>query len=539
MRILLLSMPDSFEHTPVVAMRMPNAALVSLAGNVDDHHEVAVADLILVQRSVHDTVVRLMREVDPDLVGLSVMTFQRRTALRVVRLIRSIKPSVRIVLGGYDPSLAPEMYEDPSLGIDWLVRGEGELTFRELVRAIEHGRDPGNIAGLAFRPSFQSRFRHTSDRGAMTLTSGEVRLPKRASRVLSGYTFLGRQIDLVETSRGCTYDCSFCSIIEMRGRNFHTFGYERVLADIADARARGARAIFIVDDNITLNVKRFEGLCRAITAAGMNDIHYLVQAMTSSIAAHGDTLAPAMRAAGFRYVFLGIENVLDQDLAFLKAAAKNDERSGGRRVGNATLRAIEYLHREGMFVVGGIIVGSPDDTSDAIEANLSFARQYVDWPVHPAPDPVPWNPDDVGLRRAGPDRQRPRRGIRWDDGGRPHRASVCRGHRVHALEGRPLDEAAAHACLVAPLSPVRSRTCAAVAGAHLPRIELAVNSWFRVHSRGLPPLPADPAPRARVSAGQRSPHDVAVRSGVGGVHAPQRGPGPRSMPQAPAPRVAM
>ena len=54
MRILLLSMPDSFEHTPVVAMRMPNAALVSLAGNVDDHHEVAVADLILVQRRVHD-----------------------------------------------------------------------------------------------------------------------------------------------------------------------------------------------------------------------------------------------------------------------------------------------------------------------------------------------------------------------------------------------------------------------------------------------------------------------------------------------------
>jgi anaerobic magnesium-protoporphyrin IX monomethyl ester cyclase len=392
MRILLLSMPDSFEHTPVVAMRMPNAALVSLAGNVDDHHEVAVADLILAQRSVHDTVVRLMREVDPDLVGLSVMTFQRRTALRVVRLIRSIKPSVRIVLGGYDPSLAPEMYEDPSLGIDWLVRGEGELTFRELVRAIEHGRDPGNIAGLAFRPSFQSRFRHTSDRGATTLTSGEVRLPKRASRVLSGYTFLGRQIDLVETSRGCTYDCSFCSIIEMRGRNFHTFGYERVLADIADARARGARAIFIVDDNITLNVKRFEGLCRAIAAAGMNDIHYLVQAMTSSIAAHGDTLAPAMRAAGFRYVFLGIENVLDQDLAFLKAAAKNDERSGGRRVGNATLRAIEYLHREGMFVVGGIIVGSPDDTSEAIEANLSFARQHVDWPYIQHPTPYPGTP---------------------------------------------------------------------------------------------------------------------------------------------------
>ena len=278
MRILLLSMPDSFEHTPVVAMRMPNGALASLAGNVDAHHQVAIADLILAQRSVHDTVVRLMRDHDPDIVGLSVMTFQRRTALSIVRLMRSIKPQLRVVAGGYDPSLAPEKYEDPALGIDFLVRGEGELTFRQLLRAIESGANPGTIAGLSYRPLADQAFRHTPSRPVTTLESDEIRLPNRASRVLSGYTFLGRPIDLVETSRGCTYDCSFCSIIEMRGRNFHTFGYERVLADIADARARGARAIFIVDDNITLNVKRFEGLCKAIIAAGLNDIHYLVQA---------------------------------------------------------------------------------------------------------------------------------------------------------------------------------------------------------------------------------------------------------------------
>ena len=55
---------------------------------------------------------------------------------------------------------------------------------------------------------------------------------------------------IVETSRGCTYDCSFCSIIEMRGRNFHAWPVERVVADILDAKRRGARAIFLVDDNI-------------------------------------------------------------------------------------------------------------------------------------------------------------------------------------------------------------------------------------------------------------------------------------------------
>ena len=55
MNILLLSMPDSFEHMPVVAVRMPNGALTSLAGNIDPHHRVAVADLILAQQTVRET----------------------------------------------------------------------------------------------------------------------------------------------------------------------------------------------------------------------------------------------------------------------------------------------------------------------------------------------------------------------------------------------------------------------------------------------------------------------------------------------------
>ena len=77
MNVLLLSMPDSFEHMPPIAVRMPNGALTSLAGNIDSHHTVAVADLILVQRRVRETVQDLVTKVGPDLVGLSVMTFQR------------------------------------------------------------------------------------------------------------------------------------------------------------------------------------------------------------------------------------------------------------------------------------------------------------------------------------------------------------------------------------------------------------------------------------------------------------------------------
>ena len=73
-------------------------------------------------------------------------------------------------------------------------------------------------------------------------------------------------------------------------------------------------------------------LCEAIIERGLNDSDYVVQAMTAPLAEHGATLAPLMRRAGFRYVFLGIENVLESDLAFLKAGGEERPRAttGGR-----------------------------------------------------------------------------------------------------------------------------------------------------------------------------------------------------------------
>lgn len=400
MNILLLSMPDSFEHMPSLVVRLPNGALTSLAGNVDAHHHVAVADLILVQREVRATVERLVRDLRPDVVGLSVMTFQRKTARKIINLVRQIKPDVKIVVGGFDPSLDPAAYLDLSDGVvDFIVRGEGEITFRELLRALESNGSYTQIAGLSYRDGDQ--FYHNSDRPAHRLLGQEIRLPNRAARVLAGYTCLGRQIDVIETSRGCTFDCSFCSIIEMLGRNFRTYSIERVLDDIRDAQNHGARMIFFIDDNITLNVRRFEQLCRAIIAAGLNNIDYTVQAMTSAIANHGETLAPLMRQAGFRYVFLGIENIVEEDLQFLRANPKNTKREHGQQAGNASRKAIEYLHHNHMYVIGGLIVGSPDDSRQSIQANLDFARSYIDWPYIQHPMPYPRTPMTKDFQERG------------------------------------------------------------------------------------------------------------------------------------------
>lgn len=398
MNVLLLSMPDSFEHTPSLAMRMPNGALASLAGNLDPHHHVAIGDLVLAQRRVAETVTRLVRDHAPDVVGLSVMTFQRSTARKVAALARRLRPAATIVVGGYDPSLAPSIYEDPAFGADVIVRGEGDLTFRDVVRALEARRPLDGIAGVSFRGS-NGLVRNPAR--AVSHLADEIKPPRRAARALEGYTFMGRPIDVVETSRGCTYDCSFCSIIEMRGRNFHVWPISRVIDDIRDAHTRGARAIFIVDDNITLDIKRFHALCQAIIDANLTDIHYIIQGMTSAIASAGDTLAALMRRAGFRYVFLGIENVLDQDLTFLRAKAKNAERHEGRTVGSATMRAVDVLHRHGLNVVGGLIVGNPGDTRESIDANLEFARQYVDWPYIQHPTPYPGTPMTNDFREQG------------------------------------------------------------------------------------------------------------------------------------------
>src|SRR5262245_17399713 len=181
MNVLLLSMPDSFEHMASITIRMPNGALTSLAGNVDAHHRVAVADLILVQDRVRATVERLLAEIEPEVVGLSVMTFQRRTAFRIMEPVRRLRPATRMVVGGYDPSLAPEAYETGAAAgggslVDFIVRGEGELTFRDLLRSLETGGAVEGIPGLSYRGA--GGFVRNPPRPVSGLDGGEIRLPK-------------------------------------------------------------------------------------------------------------------------------------------------------------------------------------------------------------------------------------------------------------------------------------------------------------------------------------------------------------------------
>ena len=129
--------------------------------------------------------------------------------------------------------------------------------------------------------------------------------------------------------------------------------------------------------------------------------------MTASIATHGERLAPLMREAGFRYVFLGIENVLDEDLAFLKAKAKNSRRQQGMRT-NTAIAAVDLLHRHGMLVVGGLMLRREPPVQSAAEpppepatVAVAAAPAAVEAPT-PQSVPVPTPPEAAPSAAAEP-----------------------------------------------------------------------------------------------------------------------------------------
>jgi anaerobic magnesium-protoporphyrin IX monomethyl ester cyclase len=131
--------------------------------------------------------------------------------------------------------------------------------------------------------------------------------------VAKGFHMYFRQTDVIETSRGCLHQCNFCSIREMYGKSFRLFPLERVLADIVDAYNRGARHIFCTDDNITLDMERFEVLCDGVIGLKLKNLLFTTQASPIGFAQHPQ-IAPKMVKAGFVSIFLGIENASTKNL---------------------------------------------------------------------------------------------------------------------------------------------------------------------------------------------------------------------------------
>lgn len=376
MRVLLVAMPDTVSALDPV-MRVPNLGLCSIAGNLDGC-DVRVMDLVFDNRHITRLIQQLMKEFKPEIVGLSAMSFQYTSACHVSRICRSVNPDVLVALGGYHASL---MYREIATGteadlFDFLIRGEGEVTFPGLVRELISRRsDFGRIAGLSFRRN--GKFHHNTPASLVNLDT--LKPPNRECRILDRACFLGHRFDCVETSRGCTMRCRFCSITRMYGRSVRKFALKRVIAELHQLKNKGIEGVFFVDDNITLDVPRLKQLCSLIIEEKLDTMAYAIQASVPGIASDPE-LAELLSEAGFRWVFLGIESGISRDL----------ESMGKVGVLKNTKRAVSLLQKQGICVFGGFILGHPDDTRQDVQSTFRFALELgVDHPIMQCLTPYP------------------------------------------------------------------------------------------------------------------------------------------------------
>lgn len=364
MKVVLISMPDV---VPLIvhesAIHMPGHGIACVGGNIDDEHRVYLIDLVRKRRQIRRYLTRTLTRIQPDLVGLSAMAWQYDTCSRLIRLIKRLLPEAKIVIGGYHATLmSEEIAASPEAAqIDFMIRGEGEEACRRLVNALAGKDRLEEIPSLSYKK--EGRFVHNPWGGPLDLS--KLRLPIRDKRRLTwGYHIMYSKIELMETSRGCTRECSFCSMKHMYGRSFRTYPLERVLADLDDIYyKRRTRWVFIVDDNIVLNPKRVMDLCDAIIARNYLNLHFVVQADCISMS-QNEEMVRKMAQAGIKSVFLGIENVSQQNLA---AAHK-------RNTASASQKAVEMCHKYGIMVIGGLIFGFPNDDEQAIIDNYAFLK---------------------------------------------------------------------------------------------------------------------------------------------------------------------
>jgi radical SAM superfamily enzyme YgiQ (UPF0313 family) len=362
MKVVLISMPDV---APIIihemAIHMPNHGIACIGGNVDKSHEVYLIDLVRKRNSLSTYLTKTLKKIKPDLVGLSAMTWQYSTCLALIGLVKSILPGVYIAIGGYHATLmSREMAASrESKEMDFIIRGEGEEAFRRLVNALEGTDKLEAIPSLSYQEN--GRWIH-NDQGPLSDLS-HLKLPIRDHRRLTGgYHFMYYKIEALETCRGCTRHCNFCSISHMYGRSYRTYPIARILADLDDIYYRKkTKMVFITDDNMVLNPAWVMNLCDAIIRRNYQNLKLIVQADCVTIA-HHEAMVKKMSEAGFRVIFLGIENVSSHNLRTLE---KSD-------IVEASRRAVEICHRYGVMVIGGMIFGLPDDDEEAIKKNYQF-----------------------------------------------------------------------------------------------------------------------------------------------------------------------
>lgn len=314
-----------------------------------------------VERMDYADIEKFLKGNQPDIVGISCMTFLLIDALKVARIAKQVNPGVKIIFGGTHPSIYPkEMASQPE--VDAVVFGEGEITFGELLKALLSDEDLEGIKGVAFQ-----RGRDIIVNPPREFIRDLDNLPFPDRDLLPGkkyYNLLGQGKEYMTsllTSRGCPHKCLFCT--KKDGRLCRMRTPENVVREIEECIDRGITDFDIIDDTFTINRKRALAIADLIIKKDIK--------MTMDLRARVDqvdqNLLDKLAQAGCTRIRFGVESGNPEVLKTLQKGITLDQ----------VRQAFSMAKTAGIITFAYFMLGSPGETEEEIKQSLQFAKEIA------------------------------------------------------------------------------------------------------------------------------------------------------------------
>jgi hypothetical protein len=284
------------------------------------------------------------------------------SAVPLSKALKARFPATPIIWGGNFGSLYPEPVLDAPY-VDWLVRGQGEHSFVELLEAIEGRRDPKAIAGLAFR---QADGTHWKAPERIWRGPDELPAPPYHKIDVGQYlhpTFLGRRSGVYQASIGCPYGCNFCGVISVFGRREKVQSPARTAEHLGFlAREHGMDSVHFYDNNFFLNEAHAREIAAAFRPLGLR---WWCEARVDALERFSDDTWRALKAAGLTMVFCGAESGSNETLARMNKGITTDQ----------IVHAAAKTREHGIVPEFSFVFGDPDEPEREIENTLAFIRK--------------------------------------------------------------------------------------------------------------------------------------------------------------------
>ena len=305
-----------------------------------------------------ETMLARVREIKPDMVAMSIMTFNLLDALRTAKVLKLENPSLTVCLGGPHVNLYPK--ETLSLPeIDYVVFGEGERIFTRLTLALEKEEESlSAINGLGWK---KNNVPYINPAETELLDLDKLPFPARHLVDVSSYQHIigeGRQFFTIQATRGCPAACTFCDI---RKTKFRIRSPESVVDEIEELVKMGVDDLFFVDDTITIDKKNVLAICNLIVERKIK-INFKISARVDTI--NPEVLA-ALKKSGCYRIHFGIESATPKHLQYLQKGQTPEK----------VERAIKMTRNANIGFFAYMMIGIPHETKEEMFATVDFAKK--------------------------------------------------------------------------------------------------------------------------------------------------------------------